>query len=765
MCLGVVAVVWILGRNHVSEPDDPATAIVPTDSNLLVITVDTLRADRLPAYGYEGIQTSAIDRLAREGILFRWAFTPVPLTLPAHSSLLTGLLPFSHGVRDNGTHHLSADHETLAELFKAHHYTTAAFVSAFVLDAKWGIAQGFDHFYDEFTVVAAERVAMAAIQRPAGEVWSEGRSWLRSHANEKFFAWLHFFDPHTPYDPPEPYKTRYQLSPYDGEVAYVDSVLAEVVSELEELGLLEKTAILLASDHGEGLGDHGEDEHGLLAYDSTLRVPWIMRFPNRHAAGTEIVEPVSLVDVFPTVVDLFGFAVPDGLDGVSRVRLLRGLGTAGDEVLYAESFHPRLRFGWSELTTLRTDRFKYIRAPRPELYEYLVDPDESNNLLDRHPQVAARLDEILTRMMQAGAERVDPKTRGLDRDAEQRLRSLGYLGGGANVDLEVPGKRLPDPKDKAPSYRKLLHARTLLHTGGEDEGVVLLKELIRTEPDLEEAHRILRDYWIGKGRFDIAVSSFRADLEREPENPLSWIDLGITYRSWNRPQEAMAALRRALRLQPKNVQALTLMGEILEDGGAFAEAQQYFSEAFEASPQTTSLLVQMAQMEIRQRRLVQAERLLFEALTEDQHISGAHYLLALIAEQRGNIGRAEADYRRELQVNPSDFQSLFNLSLLLGRRKAYGEQIELLESIPAIAPQLHEVHFYRAKAYLDSGDPARRQDAIAAAEQGLRLAPDSSSAPLGHYVLADVYALLGRREDAEREFRRGQELEAGLAKN
>lgn len=762
-CLSVGAAVWMLSGCGVSNRDDSSPFIVTADANLLVITVDTLRADRLSAYGYEQTQTPAFDRLAREGIFFQRAFTPVPLTLPAHSSLFTGLLPFSHGVRDNGIDHLSTDQETLAEVFKAHHYKTAAFVSAFVLDAKWGIAQGFDHFYDEFTVVAADRVAMAAIQRPAGEVWREARKWLSSSVNQKFFVWLHFFDPHTPYEPPEPFESRYRSSPYDGEVAYVDSILAEVLSELETLGLLEKTVILLAGDHGEGLGDHGEDEHGLLVYDSTLRVPWILRFPNQYAAGTEITQPVSLVDVFPTVVDLFGFTVPDGLDGQSRVRLFRGVGGDSNEGLYAESLHPRLRFGWSELVSVRTDRFKYIRAPRRELYEYVADPEESTNLVDQHPDVAARLDRMLTRMTRTDSEPADATRSALDPDTERQLRSLGYLGGGTGVGRDTPGRELADPKDKTVSYGKLLEARELLRTGEEEKGVQLLKELLRTEPDLEEAHRLVRDYWIEKGHFEAAVSYFRGSLEREPERPLLWIDLALVYRGWKRPQQAIAALRQALSIQPTNVRALTLMGEILADGGAYTDAYQYFSEALDVSPHTPSLLVRMGQMQYYQGRLTEAEKLLVQAIADDEHVSGAHYLLALIAEQRGNPGRAEAEYRRELEVNPWDHQSMFNLALLLGRRRAYAEQIELLEAIPAIAPEFHEVHFYRAKAYLDSGDPSRWEDAIATAEKGLRLAPKSSSAPLGHYVLADVYRLLGRPEDAERELGRGRELEARLA--
>jgi arylsulfatase A-like enzyme len=305
----------------------------------------------LPPYGYRRATTPAISRLAREGVTFRSAYTPVPLTLPAHSSIFTGQLPFHNGVRDNGGFFLDANTPTLATILKGVGFRTAGFVSAFVLDSRWGIANGFERYYDDFSVSAADLTAMARVQRSGAETWSEARRWLDEHANEKFFAWVHLFEPHSPYTPPEPYRSEYADRPYDGEIAYSDAMVAQMVDYLERIHALEDTLIVLLSDHGEGLGDHGEDEHGLLAYDSTLHVPWIMRLPRQTAAGRIVDKPVSLVDFVPTVLSLLAVPVPIPL-------------------LHATSCMPRhttracdlAGVSWSRFATIATSSFER-RAP------------------------------------------------------------------------------------------------------------------------------------------------------------------------------------------------------------------------------------------------------------------------------------------------------------------------------------------------------------------------------------------------------------------
>jgi arylsulfatase A-like enzyme/Tfp pilus assembly protein PilF len=753
--LALIVLVDVLWR----QADRRDAPLIPPDSNLLVITIDTLRADRLSPYGYDNAYTPAAARLAREGVLFRSAYTPVPLTLPAHASLFTGLQPFTHGVRDNASV-LSEEAVTLAEVFAREGYATGGFVGAFVLDSRWGLARGFDHYFDDFVVPAAERVAMASIQRPADEVWEAAKPWLQDNAQRRFFLWLHFFDPHSPYCPPEPFASRFAKEPYDGEIAYADSVVDKILNELEQSGLLERTVVALLSDHGEGLGEHGESEHGLLTYDSTLRVPWIMRLPGGEASGAEIELPVGLVDVFPTLLDLFGFHVSGPIDGTSRLNQLRNPSSGRPGVLYAESLYPRLHFGWSELLSIRTEQFKYIRAPQPQLYDYVADPNETRNLAVGRAETVARLERMLTELAEGWDS--EPYATTVDGAAQGALRALGYVAGSAMVDFSASGEALPDPTEKITTFERLLEARRLLYAGNDREGVALLHTLLDEDPDFVQAHQSLREHYIQQGEFRAAEAQFRAGLTRHDDKMPWLVSLGSIYRAWERPEAALDAYREALALDPVHIDALLAAAEIERDRRNFSEAREYLRRARDVSMDTGSVDVRTAQLYVYQGRPGEAEQLLRGVIAAHPRHPEANYLLAVIAEARGDARSAEAAYRREITINSSNFRAKFNLAMLLGRRGAHADQIVLLESIPAIAPDFHEVWFYLAKAYLDLGEPARLADAVAAAQEGLRKAPTAASAPLGHYVLADVYSIQGRLAESREQLRRGQALEARL---
>jgi len=727
------------------------------DANVLLITVDTLRADRLAQFGYARAATPAFDRLAREGVTFRAAYTAVPLTLPSHATMMTGLLPPTHGVRDNGGFYLDPARETLASRLKPRGYASAAFVSSFVLDRRWGLAKGFDDYYDHFPVAVNDLAAMAGVQRRGAETWAQARQWIGAHASDRFFVWLHLFDPHTPYDPPEPFRSRFKDQPYDGEIAYVDALLSEILGELTARSLLDTTIVILAADHGEGLGDHDEDEHGLLAYDSTLHVPWIIRLPHRMLEGTAIDQPVGLVDMMPTVLDLVGAPVPADLDGRSTVRLMRSPPGATD-VLYAETLYPRLHFGWSELVSVRDSRFKLIRGRHPELYDYRQDPGETRNLADAHRDVAARLDQIASRIASAAA--APARSAGVERDAASRLQALGYFSG--SPPPMAPGP-LADPRDKTQSFRTLAHARQLFEEHRDAEAIVALQQLVESDPDLEPAHRLIRDAWISRGQSAAAVRWLEQQLARRPDDVRLLIDLAIIERQAGRTDRAAAAITKALTHRPDEVEALVLVGEIQRDRRQFDEALGSFSRASRAAPADSTVRMQTARTLFAMGRTADAEGALSSLVAADPHVAGAHYLLAQIAERRDDGVGAEREYRSEIAQSPWDYQARFNLALLLTGRAAHREALALLESIPALAPHFGDVHFYIAKAILDVGDPARFAGAVEAARRGLQLAPESPSAPLGHYVLGDVYRLQGRPADAEREMRAGRELESRLA--
>jgi len=414
--------------------------------NVLIVTLDTTRADVLPAYGGTNVETPALDRLAREGVVFEQAMSSAPLTLPAHCSLLTGLFPPHHGVRDNVDAPLGDANLTLAEVAHANGLRSAAFVGSAVLGARRGLAQGFDTYSD------VQRAPLnARLRRRGNVVVDEAIGWMTQRSDVPFLTWVHLYDAHAPYLLPEPYRTMYEDVPYLGAIAFMDAQIARLVNALEAAHLLDRTMIVVAADHGESLGDHGEDGHGILLYQSTLRVPLIVRLPG--VAARRISDPVRLVDVMPTVLEALGDASPR-VDGVSLLGLMKGQIPHLDLEAYSESLYPR-RFGWSELRALRTGRFKYVSAPRPELYDLEKDPGEARNLYDERRALAVAM---ATRLATLEESTTNDATRPpeLDRESLERLSSLGYVAPViSNGTADAAGPR-PNPADCIGVYNAIV---------------------------------------------------------------------------------------------------------------------------------------------------------------------------------------------------------------------------------------------------------------------------------------------------------------------
>jgi arylsulfatase A-like enzyme len=402
--------------------------------NAIIITLDTTRADVLAAYGGVNVETPALDRLAREGIVFDQATTTVPLTLPAHTSLLTGLLPQHHGVRDNTDPALDRKYETLAEALHSTGVRTAGFISSAVLGSRRGLAQGFDKYSEGQTV-------SPRLRRPANLVVDEAIQWIDAQRGVPFFAWLHLYDAHAPYTRPEPYRTMYEDVPYLGAIAFMDAQIRRLLTELEQQHLLDRTLIVVASDHGESLGDHGEDGHGMLLYQSTMRVPLIVRMPG--ITPKRVTEPVRLVDVMPTVLDAFGVAA-SARDGVSLLPAMTGSAADLDLEVYSESLYPR-RFGWSEIRALRSGRFKFVAGPLPELYDLDTDPGEQRNIYAERRSLASAMSARLAAFVRSDVP--VRSSRNPDSESGERLAALGYVNpGGSTLDNYLSGPA-PDPKE------------------------------------------------------------------------------------------------------------------------------------------------------------------------------------------------------------------------------------------------------------------------------------------------------------------------------
>jgi choline-sulfatase len=735
--------------------------------NLLIVTLDTTRADRIGAYGARNVETPAVDALAREGVLFEQAVSVAPLTLPAHSSLFTGKFPPEHGVRDNGGFFLGPDQVTLAEVLKGRGYRTGGFVGAYVLDSKWGISQGFDTYFDKFDLSKTKVMSLASIQRPGNEVVDQALPWIEQSAGSPFFAWVHLYDPHTPYKPPEPFATRYKDHPYNGEVSFADSQIGRLVAKLKALGVYDRTVIAVMGDHGESLGDHGEAMHGFFIYNSTMHVPFVVRAPYSLARSRRVGDPVRTVDVMPTMLDLLGVPAPKGISGASLVPLMTGAVREMNLDAYSEAMYPLHHYGWSDLRALRAGRYKVIDAPRPELYDVDRDPQETTNLYDQRRSVADGMMAQLRRREEAFSRTQAAMPAGdVDPEARARLAALGYVGSFV-ASASDPRTDRADPKDKIGLFNKLNAVTDMGRESDDDDpaagpsprALAMLDEVLREDPKVIDAWFMLGTLHLRHGDPHKAVDYFKKTLELKPDYDIAVINLANAYRKLGDDDAAMAGFERYLQIDAKDAYVHYQMGEIWMDRGNLDRAEQVFRRALELNSQVVAAKNALGVIALERGDTATADRLIREAIAAKPDVRLAHYNLALLAEKRGDVRAAEREYVEELKQHPETYKAAFNLSRLYEEVGDREGQIEALKQSIVSNPRFAEGHFYLAKAYLDSG--RNFDEAVRLARKGLELAPRSEYAALGHYVLADIFNRQGRSRDAAVELAAGKALEAG----
>ena len=584
------SLLWTSGCSRAED----AELRVPDGTPIILISVDTLRSDRLPVYGYEGVKTPAIDRLRQDGILFERAYTHVPLTLPAHTSLLTGLLPPDHGVRDNLGYTIdTSEASLLQQTLQEAGYATGGGVSAYALRGSTGIETGFDIYEDDIEVSEGSGDQdVQSVQRPGGETLDAVRPWLRSVADQPLFLFFHLFEPHTPYEPPAEYAALYP-SPYDGEVAAADNVVGNLLDELRELDLYDRSLIIFLSDHGEDLGDHGEGEHGVFLYRSTLQVPLIIKLPQAERAGETVGYPVQLIDIYPTLVSALGLPNMEQLDGTPL--LAKSRPEPQDNPIYAETFFPRLHFGWSDLAALIVERHHFIDAPKPELYDLLQDPDEIDNLLGSDPAFEAEL-----RMTLGRYDRILEEPGAEDADTRRRLEALGYVGGASTTEGDV----LPDPKDR-----------------------------VHWMEDIQRAYRLYHD-----GDLEAAVPAFQRILEENPNIEDVWGYLSLAQMELGRPEEAAATFQAALKQLPSSRRLSLRAARLLERQGRFDEAAAYANRAVAYDPPAAHLL--LARIAFKKGDFEAAEVEAREAILSGDRSPESRLILADILLSRGKPRQA-----------------------------------------------------------------------------------------------------------------------------
>jgi len=656
-----------------TRPDGPR---LPPGTSVVLISVDTLRADHLPAYGYGGVATPALDRLRADSILFRNAWSPAPLTLPSHVTMLTGLLPPQHGVRANaGFTYRGAPGSSLPELLRARGYATGAAVSSYVLRADTGLAPLFDFYEDGIDPSAGG--AFAEYQRRGEVTVALAREWVDSHRGAPFFFFLHLYEPHVPYDPPEPFKSRYP-SAYDGEIASADAIVGGFLDHLRAQGLYDRALVIFTSDHGEGLGQHGEDQHSILLYAEALRVPLLVKLPGRARAGETIATAAQLADLLPTVTRLLGVEAPADVVGEALLEP-----AAGERRIYSETLYPRLALGWSELRSLVDGRWHFIRGVRDELYDLAQDPGETRDVAARETAVAARLGAA---MEQAYPLQM-PEPERVPRDVAERLAALGYVGsrGGATSER---GPRL-DPREGLPVLRDFQAAARLAAEGRLAESEAALRRLLVQSPGFLEARVKLGDVLMETGRAKEAGDVFAAAAASAGASGDVWIALGDARLREGRLDEADAAAARAMADSP--TRAHELRARIALRRGDLARAEGEAQAARERARPLPSSLVLAAEIRARSGDLPGALARLEEAdgLARAMRLDGVPGLEFQRADALARLNRiaeAESAYRREIARYPRHLQAWANLGVLLFLQGRAADLDRLMEEMAAANP-------------------------------------------------------------------------------
>ena len=629
----------------------------PKTASVILITLDTTRADRMGFLGSQLGLTPNLNEVARQGAIFSKAYAHVPLTTPSHATILTGTYPQFNHLGVLGTP-LAKDLPYVPDLLHAHGYTTAAFVGSQVLDPKSAAAPGFGRGFDVYDAGFHTRregeSRYTSEERRATAVVSHALAWLKKQPHMPFFLWVHLYDPHDPYEPPEPFKSKYAVAPYDGEIAYVDSALGKLFAALKADGLYDSSVIAIVADHGEALGEHGEESHGFFLYDETIHVPLLIKLPMGRGAGVQVDKPVGLVDLAPTLLRAIGAEVPSAMQGRSLLPLIMGrksdpgASVEADQGAYAETDYPAHAFGWSWLRSLRTGKYLYVDAPRRELYDVSTDAKAEHNLADASPGVADTLQAQLEEFRKRTSGRGGAKPARLTPQMAEKLQSLGYVTSASNAPDEQEKPRGADPKDR-------IEIANLLH------------------------HALLN---VDDERYQAAVSQLEQVLKLEPGLTLATQEMGRALNGLEKYPEALPWLQKAVELNPQSGRAHLELGTALGATGNWAGSAVQFEAAVSCAPESDDL----------------------------------RFFLAVAYDNLGRGSDAEKAFREALKINPNHFRANLFLGRLFGMQHNPSAALPFLQKAARLQPQSQDAHAFLANVYGELGqtENARREQAEAA---------------------------------------------------
>ncbi|MFI5180459.1 MAG: sulfatase-like hydrolase/transferase [Thermoanaerobaculia bacterium] len=625
---------------------------------VVIVSIDTLRSDHLPAYGYRDVETPALDAFRREAILYERAYSHVPLTLPSHATIFTGLLPGGHGIHDNLGYTLASSAGTLASQMKKAGYRTGGAVSAVVLSHLSGVSRGFD-FYDDAVEVTEGRKILSYVQRHGGTTAASLESWISGAGTEgPLFAFLHLYEPHAPYEPPEPWKSRF-ANPYDGEIATADAILGDFFGFLKKNGLYDRSLILVLSDHGEGLGDHGEGEHGIFLYREDLQIPLLVKLPGGDRGGGIVSTPVGLVDVFPGVLSLTGVAFPEGLPLQGRPLPIPGDPEPLARRLFAESYYPRIHFGWSDLASLTDGHVHYIKAPRPEFYDLEKDPGEKTDLAAEKPEGF--------RAMKIEIEKIPrsfDRPRDVDPEQAKKLASLGYLTGGP---AQAAGP-LPDPKDGLETLAALGEGFAALKAGRNAEAARTFRRLLDTNPRMQDVWDAESRALFRLGRYDEALAALKKGAELSPSSAAYFFtSIANACLVLGRVDDAKA--HAEIALSRGDLSAHEILARVALAKGDVGVAEKEAREAVAAFPRSRLPILALARVEIAQgnfpaalARVDEAEKM--TAALSLEPIESLDFLRGEVFARMNRPEEAEKEFKAELRAFPQNPDAQASLALL-----------------------------------------------------------------------------------------------------
>jgi arylsulfatase A-like enzyme/Flp pilus assembly protein TadD len=647
-----------------------------SETPVILISIDTLRSDHLPAYGYDRVSTPHLDAFRKDAILYERAYSHCPLTLPSHATILTGLLPSANGIRDNVGYRLDAKVPTLAELLKKNGYATGAAVSAFVLRRESGLSRGFD-FYDDDVEALGSGEVMGLVQRAGDQTMATAGKWLDKNEQKPFFLFVHLYEPHTPYAPPEPYRSQYKIA-YDGEIAHVDRIVGDFLDSLKRRGIYDKALIVLLSDHGEGLSEHGEDEHGIFLYREALQVPLMVKLPGSRKSGQSVSASVQLVDVFPTILEQT--ATPMARHEQGARSLVAMLDDAPQRAIYSETYYPRLHFGWSDLHSLIDGDRHYIRAPVPELYDLASDRAEKQNRLsgDRRSYVQMRTAiEPFVKAASAPAA-VDP-------EEVAKLAALGYVGSTVSTADDA---ELPDPKGTVRVFQQIRQAYTFYRDEKFDQALAVTDQLLRDNDRIVDIWDLKSKILSKMGRNRDAIAAARDGLKRQPNAVSLLMTVANHSIAVNDLEQAQAHAELLMKSEPSR--AHEILARVAVERGDFKRAREEAQAAVKGSHDPTLGYLTLGLVEKKENNFAAALASLDKAASASARhkkpVATLHFNRGDVLARLGRNAEAEQEFRKEIEAYPRNPEPYSSLILLLSTQGRTQEATQLVFELVKVSP-------------------------------------------------------------------------------